>query len=160
MNVERAVVYLDANVFIMAVETRGADEQAVARLFASEAAAGLRRLTSELTLAEVLAGASRASDRRLVRAYLSLILESGLVEVQPVSRAILIETAHYRAVADQGAAPGADRRNFLPDAVHVVTAITNGCAVFVTNDRRLKLPQGMRRIEPTAEGIGDLLDRS
>ncbi|GGK39863.1 type II toxin-antitoxin system VapC family toxin [Salinarimonas ramus] len=154
------VAYLDSNAFIMAVETRGRDEQAVARLFSGEEALRLRRITSELTIAEVLAGPSRKNDPRLERAYLSLIVGQGLVEVQPVSRSVLIETARYRSRANQGSMTGADRRNFLPDAVHVVTAIESRCTVFVTNDKRIPLPDGMRRVTPTADGIRALLETS
>lgn len=158
VSAEPIALYLDSNAFITAIETRGADETAVARLFAGAEARRLRRVTSELTLAEVLTGPARRRDHRLERAYTSLILDTALVEVHSVSRSILIETAQYRASLAQTTPAGADRRNFLPDAVHVVTAMVTGCTIFVTNDKRIRLPPGMRRIEPTADGIGAFLE--
>ncbi len=155
-DVER--VYLDANVFIYSLE--GTEElKAVTRTL-------LRKLkgypgigfTSELTLAEVLAKPTREGPPVLVRAYLDLLIWSKTVTLQPVNWEILIESASYRAAANPKApAPGDDRRNFLPDAIHVVTAVRSNCTSFVGKDARIRLPTGMRRVRPDASGVADLM---
>jgi predicted nucleic acid-binding protein len=155
-DVER--VYLDANVFIYALE--GTEElKAAARtlLRGLKGRPGIG-ITSELTLAEVLAKPTREGPPVLARAYLDLLIWSKTVVLQPVSRDILIESASYRAVAHSEApAPREDRRNFLPDAIHVVTAVQSGCTSFVGKDARIRLPSGMRRIFPDAPGVADLM---
>jgi predicted nucleic acid-binding protein len=43
--------------------------------------------------------------------------------------------------------PGSERRTALPclDAIHVATALAASCDVFLTNDRRLKVPPDLSR---------------
>ena len=135
-------IYLDSNAFIYAVE--GVDEisNQLHSLFAALAQRGLPACTSELTLAEVLPKANVVQRR----SYFTLILHSGLFDLLPVTREVLIETADYRkhlvrpSFEAQGVMPK------LPDAVHVVTAIRAECSTFVSLDRGLKLPVGMDRV--------------
>jgi predicted nucleic acid-binding protein len=135
-------IYFDANAFIYAIE--GVDE--IAALLHS-LFAGLRQqarpaCTSEFTLAEVLPKANVVQRR----GYFTLILHSGLFDLLPVTRDILIETADYRrnrtrpSLESRGAMPK------LPDAIHVVTAMRAGCNTFVSFDRDLKLPIGLDRV--------------
>ena len=91
-----------------------------------QAAAGnVNLITSELTLAEGLVGPVRESDRRLIRAYEDLF-------------------------ADLRVTLG----NKLPDSIHVATAIGAACGVFLSSDRRIRLPDGLVRI--SVEDADDL----
>lgn len=157
---EAPLVYLDANFFIYALE--GEDERSEPlQAFLRE----LRRrpgiaITSELTLAEVLVKPQREHDFDLKRRYISLLLSSRAIELRPVSRDVLIESARYRAVAyPNPPAPIEDRRNFLPDAIHIVTAIQNRCSYFIANDTRLRLPAEMQRLSPIGEDLRPLIAR-
>ncbi|MEH2531417.1 putative nucleic acid-binding protein [Bradyrhizobium sp. AZCC 1588] len=137
-------IYLDANVFIYAVE--GSPDVAgqlrdLFELFGNNRGIGV---TSELTLAEVLPKAS-AVRKRL---YLDLIVWSCLFDLQPVSRDILIETAEYRRMAQMPK---------LPDAIHVVTAIRAGCRTILSADSRLKLPEGHVALLPNSVNIARLI---
>jgi predicted nucleic acid-binding protein len=109
-------------------------------------------MTSELTLAEVLAKA-RPHTRR---AYFDLIVWSKLFELQPVTRDILIETADYRRVSQKTRPDGTKATVKLPDAIHVVTAIRSHCRMFLSADTRLKLPAGMMVLEPNDAGLSTL----
>jgi predicted nucleic acid-binding protein len=135
-------IYLDANAFIYAVE--GVDE--ISTLLHSFFAALRHRAawacTSELTLPEVLPRANIAQRR----SYLTLILHSGLFDLLPVTREILIETADYRR---NRARPSAEARGAMPklqDAIHVVSAVHADCDTFISFDRGLKLPVGLDRV--------------
>jgi len=145
------VVYVDANVFIRAVE--GTEEvSSPAKTFLAYLRANKNvALTSELTLAEVLAPPSRPDALPLHikrRVYLDLLSWSSLVSPVPVTRDILIETADLRAVAGMK----------LPDAIRLVSAIRGRCCYFVSSDTDFsKLPQGMKLIRPDAVGIDGLL---
>jgi len=138
-------LYFDANVFIYAVE--GSDDIAgrLRTLFELLSSNLSLAVTSELTLAEVL---PKADDARR-RNYLELILYSGLFDLHPVTRDVLMETADYRRVAGVSR-PGASKPYVsmpkLPDAIHVVTAVRAGCDRMLSFDRALKLPDNMRRL--------------
>ena len=133
-------LYFDANVFIYAVE--GSDDIAghLRTLFELLSSNLNLAVTSELTLAEVLPKA----DPIRRRTYLELILYSGLFNLYPVTRDILMETADYRRIAGVSK-PDASMPK-LPDAIHVVTAVRAGCGRILSFDRALKLPEGMRRL--------------
>ena len=139
-----ARVYLDANVFIYALEGNSDVADPLRELF------GLFRhrrgtgVTSELTLAEVLAGASDAQRRN----YLNLIVGSRIFDLQPVSRDVLIETAAYRRQAGMPK---------LPDAIHVVTAIRADCRTILSADVGLKLPDGFAAASPDRRNVSRLI---
>ena len=125
--------YLDSNVFIYALEGSERYSEAVARL--------LERLgdpptavTSELTIGECLIGA--ASDE-LAALYLDVLSNEDVVRTIPVTRAIV----------EMGARHGRRSGVRLVDAIHIATAVSADCKVFVSNDLRLKVPQGLRKLD-------------
>ncbi|MCC7346700.1 MAG: type II toxin-antitoxin system VapC family toxin [Variibacter sp.] len=152
-------IYLDTNVFILAFEGEPDAAEALRPLFLALQRHPEIAVTSELTLAEVLVRPERQNDTRLKRIYLDLLIWSKVVALRPVSREILIESTRYRAIAHpEKPGPEENRRNFLPDAIHVVTASSCGCRSFVARDTRLRLPAGMTRVEPDRRGVEALLE--
>jgi predicted nucleic acid-binding protein len=145
----RPRVYLDTNVFIRAFE--GSDEEArpIKKLFEALRRDVNRAVTSELTLAEVLApalsGPSLVNKRHF---YFNLIVLPGFIDLLPVTRSILVETADLRKFAAEKS---------LPDAIHLVTALRAGCAFFMSDDRRIKTPVEMKRVLPDAAGVATIL---
>ncbi|MFH1341642.1 MAG: type II toxin-antitoxin system VapC family toxin [Pseudomonadota bacterium] len=138
-------LYLDANVFIYAIEGNPDVAEPLLRLFDRFRAGHGVGVTSELTLAEVLP--NRSSVQR--RNYLDMIVWSRIFDLQPVSRDILIETAEYRKHAGMPK---------LPDAIHVVTAIRAECRTVLSADLRLKLPAGYSVISPGVENLSRLIE--
>ena len=143
-------IYIDTNVFILLVEGEPKKAEATRALFSTLKSHSGRGFTSELTFAEVLAPARRPGALELHikrRLYLSLILWSGFIDLIPVSRDILIETADLRQAA----------RHKLPDAIHVVSAIRAECTHFLSADADAKrIPSGMAWIKPDEEGVSQL----
>jgi predicted nucleic acid-binding protein len=135
-------IYFDANAFIYAIE--GVDEISglLHSLFAALKHQTRLACTSEFTLAEVLPKVNAVQRR----SYFTLILHSGLFDLLPVTRDILIETADYRRNRARPSFEVHGSMPKLPDAVHVVTAIKAGCNTFVSFDRGLKLPVGLDRV--------------
>jgi predicted nucleic acid-binding protein len=133
-------LYFDAKVFTYAVE--GSDDIAgrLRTLFELLSRNLNLAVTSELTLVLPRADAVRR------RNYLELILHSGLFELYPVTRDVLMETADYRRIAG-ASTPGASKPSMpkLPDAIHV-TAVRAGCGRMLSFDRALRLPDSMRRL--------------
>jgi len=129
-------IYLDANVFIRFLE---AEEKPLLSMFARAAEGALALHTSELTLAEVLVKPFRDRDFRLAEAYRELVKSSDLLALMAIDRTLLEESAMLRSWTG----------NKLADSIHVATAKRCGCAIFLSEDARLKLPDGMLRMTPS-----------
>ncbi len=147
----RGRAYVDSNIFIYAVEGITTTAGPARKLIASLRSRKGMMVTSEITLAEVLAPTSRSgtwSLRKIRPVYLDLLVWSDAVELVPVTREILIGTAEVRS----------NKKLKLPDAIHVASAIRSACDYFVSGDADYNwLPSGMRRIGTDNDGIESLL---
>lgn len=146
-------VYIDTNVFIIGFESPLELAAPVQKLLLAIREKPLSAVTSELTLAELLAPVIRPqalvpSQRR--RLYLDLLTGSRLVELRPVTRDILIQTAELREATPCK----------LPDAIHVTTAVQAKCGFFLSKDRRMRLPPGMIQVGPDHSGVDRILAAS
>ncbi|WP_244548453.1 type II toxin-antitoxin system VapC family toxin [Bosea vaviloviae] len=93
--------------------------------------------TSELTLAEVLVGPLKQSQPGLAKFYEEMLVSDDYLTVVPVGRDVLRRSADIRATtASKGA-----------DAIHVATAMYSTCTLFISSDKRIRLPNGMTRID-------------
>lgn len=128
-------IYLDANVFIYAIEGfRPLGDQAQAVLALAEAG-GCVLCTSELTLAECLAQPLALGRADLVKQYLLLLQARPALDLAVVDRPALIEAARLRSQTGLK----------LPDAIHLATARSRACGVLLSNDQHLvgTVPEGM-----------------
>ncbi|MHB8884215.1 MAG: type II toxin-antitoxin system VapC family toxin [Methylovirgula sp.] len=143
-------IYLDTNVFAYAFERSPAEMQHLHDLFAVLRERPRVAVTSELTLAELLGEGNKNSLSPKRRFYLDLIVWSRFIELQPVTRGVLLETADLRQHA----------KLKLPDAIHIVTAIRAKCQYFVSEDHDArKLPMGMKHVKPnTIADVQFILD--
>ncbi len=128
-------IYLDANVFIYALEAYTPFVEWLGELFDAIDSGELQAATSELALAETLVKPVVDGDTALQQVYKDAFQTTDSLYVAPVSRAILIEAAVLRAKT------GTLK---LPDAIHVATARANQCQTFLTNDKNLKSIPDMR----------------
>jgi predicted nucleic acid-binding protein len=133
-------VYLDANFFIRLFESQGDAVSAHDRLWDLIEAQRLRAVTSWLTFGEVLVLPVRDENEGVALAYEDLFA-GRMVPLSPiaVSRDILLASSRLRA-----------RWPFLklPDAIHLATAVAEGCAAFVSGDRKLAVLDGVSFIDP------------
>ena len=141
-------VYLDTNVFIVAFEHSGASSEHAWWVIRAVEAGEIFAGTSELTLAEVLVKPLDCGQADLAEGYGKMMVSGSHFEVMPVQRDILIEAARIRA-----------RRNAirLPDALHIATAKALACGYFISNDRRLTLPEGMRLLAVNPFTLDDIM---
>lgn len=147
------LVYLDTNAFRDLVEGEPAISEPMQILFHALQRQPGRGITSELTLAEILAP-SRSGRKRpphLVRAYMNMLVWGRFLSLQPVSRTVLMETVRLRATSVTG-------RLKLPDAIHLATAILSGCQLFVSRDRGIPMPEAMRRVEIDDTAVRDVVE--
>jgi predicted nucleic acid-binding protein len=87
-------------------------------------------ITSELTLAEVLVRPIRDGDQERVRAFESLLTDTPQFRIVPVHRGIMRRSAELRATFGGS----------LPDAIHAASAEASACKLFLSEDRRGRLP--------------------
>jgi predicted nucleic acid-binding protein len=147
------VFYLDSMTFIFAVEGEpSVSERATALLDALRKHPG-SGLTSELTLAEVLVGSKHSLEPLLRRAYLDLVVWSSFINLIPISRNVLYESATLRSAHKRTHG----RKLSLPDAIHLVTAIQGGCRYFVSHDDGIEPPADMKKIAFSKDGISEAL---
>ena len=125
--------YLDTNTFIYAVEQIKEFRPLVDELLPAIDRGSVRAVTSELTLAEALVKPLRDGNEALAQDYVAAIQPRPALKVAPVSRDVLVSAARMRAPTALS----------LPDAIHGVTALQNGCTHFVTNDAGLRILPGI-----------------
>ena len=146
-----AIVYLDTNVFIRGYEAGEAESRPVRRLLLALRAKPGAAVTSELTIAEVLAPVRRPSGptlREKEQLYATALLWSDFIELVPVSREVLEKTAALRRQIPFK----------LADAIHVVTALRAGCSFFVSDDNDTRvLPAGLHRLAADEAGVDQVV---
>ena len=99
--------------------------------------------TSEITLSEVLVGPLRRADHDLLERYRLLFRHAEIIQLVPVTRAILERAAELRAVSAMR----------LPDAIHVATALATGCQIVLSQDKRVFVPAPARQIDLFSEPV-------
>ena len=134
-------LYLDSNAFISFLEGTPSDSEALRPLFESLSNHPGAGVTSELTLAEVLAGSHKRGPQ-MKRAYLDLIVWNKFLIVAPVTRDILYQSAELCVVHKD--AHG--KKLGLLDAIHLATAIQNRCSYFISGDKGIMPPIDMTRV--------------
>lgn len=136
-------VYLDANLFIYAVEGFQKYAALCESLFQSIEEMKIHAVTSELTLTEVLVLPLKNGDTRAIAQYEDLISDRFDLKVTPVTRGVLRSAAAIRA----------SHGLKLPDAIHVATAQASGSEFIFTADTSLKAPK-----PPKVVTLDELLD--
>lgn len=129
-------LYFDTNIFIYVVELPKPLSKRQADLFEHIDRGAITPITSELSLAECLIAPLASGDARLAANYEGLLGGDAPVVLVPIERDILIMAAHICAM---------DRLK-LPDAIHIATARTAGATIFLTADRRIKVPLGLQLV--------------
>jgi len=131
------MLYIDSNVLIGALESSSSDLNLLKVLLSPT-----RRThpihTSEITLSEVLVAPLRDGDQDLISTYRELLQRADLFQLWPVNSQILELAAELRSRSSMR----------LPDAIHVAAAVAAGCRVVLSQDKRLFLPDFIRRIDP------------
>ncbi|CAN5332593.1 PIN domain-containing protein [soil metagenome] len=128
---------VDASIFIYFVERNPTYVDQVRPLFRSAESDELKLVTSALTLLEVLVVPLRAGNFLLAERYEALLTRGRGLRMVEIDRFQLRAAAELRAV----------HRVRTPDALQLAAALSAGCSAFVTNDRRLATPAGLRIVQ-------------
>ena len=121
-------VYLDTNVIIYVVEGFSDVAAQIRSLLSAMDDAEIVALTSELTIAEVLAKPFKDENETVQQAYKTFLMPTPMLQLAPATRDVLEEAARVRATTHLK----------LPDAIHLATAKLSGCDSFLTNDDLFK----------------------
>lgn len=133
---EGHIVALDTSPIISFIAQEAPYAELLQPLFVAIAAGKIRAATSTVTLVEVLVRPLRENNSELAAQYQDILLHSANLTVYPLSSEIALEAAELRAKLNLR----------TPDAIQVATARVSGADTFLTNDIRLRVPEGMTRL--------------
>jgi uncharacterized protein len=131
-NVGGLYCYVDTNIVILAIEEGNEWLVVLRSLFEAIDERAIRSVTSELTLAEVLAKPLSSGDQELIDKYDRLLAPDSRLSTIPIDRAILRTAAQFQSQLGIK----------LMDSIHVATAHLTKCDFFLTQDQRLGRAMG------------------
>lgn len=141
-DVGQGPVGVDAAIFIYFIEEDARYISLIEPMFEAADAGKIEIVTSALTLLEVLVVPYRAGHIALAERYEAVLTRGRGVRMADLSRDHLRRAAQLRASTGVAA----------PDALQLAAASAAGCSTFVTNDRRLPSPPGLRVLQLNSYG--------
>jgi predicted nucleic acid-binding protein len=129
-------LYLDANALIYFGEAHPNLGPLIQWIFELAWQGRATLVAGELSLAEVLVLPFRTNRLDLVTLYQTLIAKTSYFEIVAVNRAVLVESARQRSITGRK----------LPDSIHVATAVSAGCSMFISEDRDIRVPNGLQLV--------------
>jgi predicted nucleic acid-binding protein len=126
------LVYLDTNPVIYSVEKHPTYWPLLEPVWQAAKAGTVEIVSSDLTLLETLIGPIKSNDSALASAYEQLF-QQAQTRLLPITHAVLREAARLRATT----------KLKTPDAVHLATARTASCVLFITNDGGFRAVAGL-----------------
>lgn len=135
-------VYFDTNPIIYFVEGHNDFYFAVQPLFDRLEREEFIACTGEFTITELLIKPYRDKLEELIQDYEGLLFESEYFELLSLNKKTFLKAAQI----------GGETMMRTPDALHITTALENGCDFFITNDKRIHDYESVKVIQ-----VSDLL---
>lgn len=132
----RVRYYLDSNTIIAILERQIVFTPAQERFLKGIDAGRISAFSSEIALTECLIKPIRDGAQIRIQTVMRFFDDEQTLPLVPTDRSVLLKAAELRAL---------DYLH-LPDAIHVACAMKARCEVFVSADRRIRVPKAMRRI--------------
>ena len=130
---DSGIIYIDSQILVYTVESHPKYAPALLPLWTASREGVIQIITSELAFLEVMVRPIREADQKLQRDYVEILLNSD-IRLHGIDRLILLDAAYLRA-----AIPSLR----TPDAIHVATARSIHCDLFLTNDRGIRQVPGL-----------------
>ena len=121
-------IYLDANIFIYAIEMTAPWFDELNDVFQGLSAGEFSAVTSSLCLSECLVQPFKRNRQDLVQIYRLALLPRAYLSIASIDDPVLLLAASIRAQIGLK----------LPDAIHAATALTQNCTAMLTNDMGFK----------------------
>ena len=137
-------VYVDTNIIIYLIEGLSEYEKPLGEIRELLETSQLHPITSELSLAECLVQPFKTNATEAVSLYRTFLEDSGCFDLLQIHKEVLVQAAYITA----------ETKMKLPDAIHVATAITTNCNLFLTNDKNIRTPSNMEIVL-----LSDYLDK-
>lgn len=139
MNIAQALkgvhsIYVDTAPLIYLVEDHEKYGAIVDQIFLLAETLRINLKTNVITVIEVLHKPIRENESEIEAKYREMLIESGGIELVEISKTVAERAARLRATYNLR----------TPDALHIATALTTGCDLFLTNDFGLKRIQELR----------------
>lgn len=126
------LIYIDANAFIYSVERVEPYRTLMEPLWQAAQDGNLTLVSSPVLVVEALVKPIREGNREIELQYREMF-EANAVRLLDASHRVFEDTARIRA--ETGLA--------IPDALHAATALSAGCALFITNDTDFRRVEGL-----------------
>lgn len=126
-------VYVDSNCVIYGVEKVQRYAAVLDPLWRAAVAGSVSLISSQIVVLEVLAKPIREKRIDLQDKFRQFLMQSDEFATIPIGLSILERAAHVRAESGLR----------TPDAIHAATALEEGAALFVTNDRAFRRVPGL-----------------
>ena len=130
-------VGLDTAIFIYFIEEHPRYLSTVLPVFTAIDGGELTAATSALTLLETIVVPYRSNDSALAERYEALLTRSRGLQLVQLGLPLLRAAALIRAILNVK----------TPDALQLAAALSAGCTSFLTNDRKLSDPGGLRVLQ-------------
>ena len=128
--------YLDSNTIIAILERSIRFTPTQERFLKAIDAGRITAFSSEIALTECLVKPIRDGEQIRIQTVMRFFDDEQTLPLVPTDRGVFLKAAELRAL---------DYLH-LPDAIHVACAMRAQCEVFVSADRRVRVPKAMRRI--------------
>jgi predicted nucleic acid-binding protein len=129
-------ILIDTSVWIHHFEQNSTFGEAAAYVIEQLEAGKFRGIASELTLLELIVKPLQLGRQDAADDYETRLSHFPNLELEPISRAILLEAAALRA----------RYRLRTPDAIQLATAFKSGATLAITNDETWKLIAGIESL--------------
>ncbi len=128
-------VCFDTNIFIYILEGSREFDELLLQLREAIELAEFRVTASALVYAELLPPLIRSGKPNALQTAIDFLSEEAAFDLIAADHEICVQAAFLRAEFGLK----------TPDALHVATAIRQGCDAFLTNDRGIRTPQSIER---------------
>ncbi|MEL6723213.1 MAG: PIN domain-containing protein [Pseudomonadota bacterium] len=129
-------IYFDTNIFIYIIEGSIQYQKIIDKLTKSILQKDFEPHTSYITLTEVLPPLVKRGDKDTISGTVEFICNNSFFHLSIIDEEICLQAGFLRG----------ELGIKTPDALHVATAINQGCNIFLTNDAGIHVPKNMKRI--------------
>lgn len=127
-------VYLDTNIFIYLIEGNDRYQGITNELAKSLSNDDFEAFSSHITLTEILPPLVKRGDEDVISATIDLLKDSGLTSLAAADADVCIQAGFLRGELGMK----------TPDAIHVATAVSQRCDIFLTNDAGVRVPKPLK----------------